>query len=74
MLIMHEDFIKLASADTSKTPVLDHRDKLCKFRMHRQRSKPKNESSHELRDDVIPGVILNIFSLRLQPQTGTMTW
>lgn len=72
MLIMHEDFIKLASADTSKTRVLDHES--CKFRMHRQRSKPKNEFSHELRDDVIPGVILNKYSLRLQPQMGTMAW
>jgi hypothetical protein len=58
MLIMHEDFIKLASSDTSKTRVLVH-------------SYAKTETSHELRDDVIPGVILNKYSLRLQPQTGT---
>lgn len=60
MLIMHEDFIKLASSDTSKTRVLGH-------------SYAKNESSHELRDDIIPGVILNKYSLmlKLQLQTGT---
>lgn len=58
MLIMHEDFIKLASSNTSKTRVLVH-------------SYAKNESSHELRDNVIPGVILIKYSLMLQLQTGT---
>lgn len=55
---MHEDFIKLASSNTSKTRVLVH-------------SYAKNESSHELRDNVIPGVILIKYSLMLQLQTGT---